>query len=188
MSTLTNAEYLKGIADNDYSVLKNIYEESLPEVTRYVKKNSGSADDAKDVFQEGIIVIFRRVSNQNLALTTSFHIFLFSVCKKIWLKKIKKRGRQAVSFEGLGEYSYEEHYEEDFIKSRKWVLFNQKFDQLSEDCRKVLKMLFNGNSSKEIASTMGYTEEYAKRKKYKCKGSLAKLIKQDIEYKNIISS
>ena len=188
MSTFTNTEYLRGIATNDYSVLEKIYEESLPEVTRYIKKNSGTADDAKDVFQEGIIVIFRRVSNQNLELTTRFHVFLFSVCKKIWLKKLKKIRHKAVSFEGLGEYSYEEHFEEDFIKSRKWVLFNQKFDQLSEDCRKVLKMLFNGNSSKEIAVEMGYTEEYAKRKKYKCKGTLSNLIKKDVEYTNIISS
>ena len=186
MSTTINMEYIRGIANNDFSVLQKIYKESLPEVIKYVKRNSGTLDDAKDVFQEGILVIFKKVNNDTLKLTTSFHIFLFSVCKRIWLKKLKKSGRKEVSFDELEEYSYEENFEEGFIKTRKWALFNQKFQLLSEECRQVLKMQFNGHSSKEIATTLGYTEEYAKRKKYKCRMSLAELIKKAPEYKNLI--
>lgn len=186
MSTIINTDYLRGIAENDFSVLQKIYKDSLPEVIKYVKRNSGTSDDAKDVFQEGILVIFKRVSNGNLELTTSFHVFLFSVCKRIWLKKLKKSGKKEVSFDNLEEYSFDENFEEGFIKTRKWSLFNQKFQQLSDECRKVLKMHFNGHSSKEIAEAMAYTEEYAKRKKYKCKLSLAELIKKTPEYKNLV--
>ena len=122
-----------------------------------------------------------------LTLTTPFHVFLFMVCKRIWLKKIKKSYKKEVTLEDAGEFSIEENLEDNFIKTRKWTLFNQKFDQLAEECRKVLKMLFNGRSGKEIAEAMGYTEEYAKRKKYKCKLSLTDLIKKDPEYKNLIN-
>lgn len=187
MNTLLNTDYLKGIAENDFSTLQLIYQESLPEVVKYVKRNSGTLEDAKDVFQEGILVIFKRVSNNNLVLTTSFHVFLFSVCKRIWLKKLKKKGDKSVTFEDSGEYSYEEDFEEGFIKTRKWRLFNQKFQLLTEECRKVLKMSFNGRSGKEIAVALGYSEEYAKRKKYKCKTRLTKLIKKDQEYKNLLN-
>lgn len=186
MNTTENTIYLKGILENDFSVLQKIYKESLPEVAKYVQCNSGTHDDAKDVFQEGILVIFKKVSNDDLQLTTRFHVFLFIVCKKIWLKKLKKKGTKVVTFEDSEEYSYEENFEEGFIKTRKWNLFNQKFQLLSEECRKVLKMLFNGRSSKEIATAMDYTEEYAKRKKYKCKISLADLIKKDSEYNSLI--
>lgn len=187
MNTSVNKNYLRGIVENDFSVLQQIYRESLPEVIKYVKRNSGTTDDAKDVFQEGILVIFRKVSNDQLELTTSFHNFLFSVCKRIWLKKLKKKGNKEVAFVDSEEYSYEENFEDDFIKTRKWQLFNKKFQLLAEECRKVLKMFFNGRSSNEIANAMGYTEEYAKRKKYKCKRSLAELIKKDAEYNNLIS-
>ena len=85
METITNKEYLSGIVNNDFSLLQRIYEQSLPEVIRYVKKNSGTLDDAKDVFQEGIMVIFKKVKEDRLVLTTSFHAFLFMVCKRIWL-------------------------------------------------------------------------------------------------------
>lgn len=185
MDLTLNEAYLKGIAENDISVLQKIYKESLPEVIKYVKRNSGQLDDAKDVFQEGILVIFRRVQKGDLVLTTPFHMFLFMVCKRIWLKKLKKKWNKEVTFDGLGEFSFEEDLDEQFIQSRKWALFNQKFQLLAEECQTVLKMLFNGRSGKEIAVAMGYTEDYAKRKKYKCKQSLANMIKKDAEYQHL---
>jgi RNA polymerase sigma factor (sigma-70 family) len=182
---MKNKDYLSGIAENDYKVLELIYKHSLPEVSKHIKKNSGTFEDAKDVFQEGILVVFKQVREEKLTLTTSFHNYLFSVCKKIWLKKLKKKSRKEVAIQGIEEYSYEETFEEDFIKTKKWGLFNKQFQLLPEECQKVLKMMFNGRSSKEIAQEMGYTEEYAKRKKYKCKSSLSTLIKDSSEYKNL---
>ncbi len=188
MDESTNVRYLKGIAENDYLVLQEIYKESLPEVVKYVKQNSGTLDDAKDVFQEGILAIYKKVVCNNLVLTTPFHVFLFIVCKRMWLKKIKRRSLKEVPFEHEEVFGFEDDYDEAFLKSRKWALFNKKFKQLAEECQKVLKMLFDKRSSKEIAEVMGYSEDYAKRKKYKCKISLAELIKSDPEYHYIIES
>lgn len=185
MNVTLNKELVRGIVENDLTVLKKIYKESLPEVIKYVKRNSGNEEDGKDVFQEGILVIFRKASEGNLELTTSFHNFLFTVCKRIWLKKLRKRSGQEVSFDEVLEYSDEEDLEAAFLKSQKWELFNKRFMDLSEECRQVLKMLFNKVSGKEIAEKMGYTEDYAKRKKYKCKQSLADLIKSDPNYKQL---
>lgn len=182
MQGQATVDYLKGIAENDFAVLQRIYRESLPEVIRYVQRNSGTTDDAKDVFQEAILIIFRKASEKELALTTHFHFYLFSICKRLWLKKLKKNWKKEVPFEEVMEFSVEEDIAEQFLKTRKWILFNKKFQQLSEECRKALKMLFNGHSSKEIAEAMGYTEDYAKRKKYKCKLQLVELIKKDPEY------
>lgn len=186
MDTTTNTEYLEGIANNDFAILQQIYKHSLPEVIRYIKKNSGTVEDAKDVFQEGILAIFKKVGEDRLVLTTPFHAFLFMVCKRIWLKKLKRNGNKEVPFEGNWEFSFEEDFEEAMLKSQKWALFNQKFAELTIECQQVLKMLFNKNSSLEIADKMGYTEDYAKRKKYKCKLSLTNLIKKDSTYKKLI--
>ena len=185
MNVTLNNELVRGIVENDLTILKRIYKESLPEVIKYVKRNSGTEDDGKDVFQEGIIVIFQKASEGSLELTTSFHNFLFTVCKRIWLKKLRKRTGQKVPFDEVLEYMDEDDLEAAFLKSQKWELFNKRFMDLSEECRQVLKMLFNKVSGKEIAEKMGYTEDYAKRKKYKCKQSLADLIKSDPNYKQL---
>jgi RNA polymerase sigma factor (sigma-70 family) len=186
MNATANSYYLKGIAENDFAVLKKVYDESLPEVIKHIKRNSGTIDDAKDVFQEAIMVVYKKLKNNNLELTTTFHIYLFSVCKRIWLKKLKKKGKREVTFEDNEAFAYEEEYEEVYLKRQKWALFNKKLEQLTTECKTVLQMLFTGSSSKAIATKMGYTEEYAKRKKYKCKISLAALIKSDPEYQALV--
>jgi len=181
-----NHQYLEGIAQNDFSVLQRIYKETLPEVSKYIKRNSGTFDDAKDVFQEGIIVVFKKVKKGELELTTSFHNYLFSVCRNIWLKKLTKKGRKTVDIDETFDLGFEENYDELFLQSKKWALFHEKFKQLAEECRKVLQMLFDGVSGRDIASKMGYTEDYAKRKKYKCKQGLANKIKNDPTYQQLI--
>lgn len=185
MNVTLNNELVRGVVENDLAILRRIYHESLPEVIKYVKRNSGTEEDGKDVFQEGILVIFRKASAGDLELTTSFHNFLFTICKRVWLKKLRKRTGKEVPFDEVLEYSYEDNLEEAFLKSQKWELFNKRFMDLSEECRQVLKMLFNKVSGKEIAEKMGYTEDYAKRKKYKCKQSLADLIKSDPNYNEL---
>jgi len=184
MSTTTvNETYLRGIASNDFSVLQRIYKESLPNVIQHVQKNSGTTEDAKDIFQEAILILFKKVKKGDLELKTSFSAYLFGICKMLWLKKLKKNSKIEVTNEDLGEHGYEDNIEEQFLKSKKWTLFNQKFQQLADECKKVLKMSFNKTSNKDIANRMGYTEEYAKRKKYKCKQGLTELIKKDQQYR-----
>ncbi len=185
MNVTFNNDLIRGIVENDLTILKKIYRESLPEVIKYVERNSGTKDDGKDVFQEGILVIFRKASAGDLELTTSFHNFLFAICKRIWLKKLRKKSGKEVPFDEILEYSDEEDLDEALLKSQKWELFNKRFMDLPDECRQVLKMLFNKASGKEIAAKMGYTEDYAKRKKYKCKQSLADLIKSDPNYKQL---
>ncbi len=187
MNVTLETDYLKGIAENDYFILQEVYKTALPEVIKYIKRNSGNIDDAKDVFQEAILVIYNKVKQGELTLKTTFHVYLFSICKKIWLKKLRSKSSKVLPLSITWDLAVENEYEELFLKSRKWKLFNAKLESLAAECRKVLQMLFNGQSGKEIAAEMGYTEDYAKRKKYKCKLSLMDLVRKDPEFKALIS-
>jgi hypothetical protein len=69
-NVISNREYLRGIKENDLPILKKIYNESLPGVVKYVRRNSGTLDDAKDIFQEGILIIYKKVMAGSLELTT----------------------------------------------------------------------------------------------------------------------
>jgi len=183
MNIAVENSFLQGIAENDYSILQKIYQTSLPEVTKYIKNNSGGLDDAKDVFQEGILAIYNKIKKEELVLTTTFHAYLFSICKNLWLKKLRSKSNKVLPLSATWGLKIDADYEEQFIKSRKWKLFNTKFQNLAEECQKVLQMLFNGQSGKDIAEAMGYTEDYAKRKKYKCKLSFMDLVRKDPEFR-----
>lgn len=187
MNQTIQAEYVAGIARNDSSILQKIYQESLPEVIKYIKRNSGNLDDAKDIFQEAILIIYNKAKQETLELTTTFHVYLFSICKNLWLKKLRSKNSKVLPLSTTWGLKIDADYDEQFIKSRKWKLFNKKFQSLAEECQKVLQMLFNGQSGKEIAAAMGYTEDYAKRKKYKCKLSFMELVRKDPEFKALVA-
>ncbi|MEM1121963.1 MAG: sigma-70 family RNA polymerase sigma factor [Bacteroidota bacterium] len=187
MNTLIESKYVKGITENDVTILQEIYQQFLPEVVKYVRNNSGSLDDAKDIFQEAILVIYDKAKKDELTLTSTFAAYLFSICKNMWLKKLRSKNSKVLPLSATWGLTIENEYEERFLKTRKWRLFNRKFQDLAEECRKVLQMLFNGQSGKEIAAEMGYTEDYAKRKKYKCKLSFMELIRKDPEFKALVS-
>jgi hypothetical protein len=67
------------------------------------------------------------------------------------------------------------------------ALYKNHFNQLSRDCREILRMHFNGATLQEIMEKFGYnSEHYASDRKYRCKQSLYNRIRKDPKYKEII--
>ena len=40
-------------------ILEHLYEKVLPKISRYIRKNSGTEDDAFDIFQDGVIIFYK---------------------------------------------------------------------------------------------------------------------------------
>ena len=175
-----NKHFLEGIISNDCNVLKEIYQDYLPSIKKYILANNGTPSDAMDVFQDGLIVIYKKLKNGNLKLTSSFHTYLFSVCRFVWLNHLKKKRNQSeVHMESADQVKSDTNIEEEYEELEKRKLFESKLDELPYESKTVLKLFFNKKSIKQIAKTMGYTEGYAKRKKYKAKLQLISAIKAD---------
>ena len=47
--------------NNDEQVLKYLYVTNYPKIEKYVLSNSGTIDDAKDIYQEAFIAVWRNV-------------------------------------------------------------------------------------------------------------------------------
>jgi len=187
MRVFSDEELLDGLlADND-GALNYIYKNFHPAIKRFILKNSGSAEDADDIFQDAMVVIFRKVRDEGLQLDCSLKTFLYSVCRNLWLQKLEKSKGIGVTSEEIEnhiELSDEmlfDFFDEENVKIK---LIQDYFLELSPDCKKVLLMFFNGVSLKEIALQMGYkTEKYAKTRKFLCKENLKKKIKNDPQSK-----
>ena len=59
---------LKGLASNDKKSVDTIYRENYNMVQLLVINNNGSADDAKDVFQEAMIVLYEKARSGTFEL------------------------------------------------------------------------------------------------------------------------
>ena len=75
---------------SDY-IIKYIYQELFPTIKYLVVKNSGNEEDAEDIFQDSLIVIFKKIRDNQLELSSSFRTYLYSVSRNLWLQKLNKR-------------------------------------------------------------------------------------------------
>ncbi|MDD4109184.1 MAG: sigma-70 family RNA polymerase sigma factor, partial [Prolixibacteraceae bacterium] len=160
MKSYSDEQILKGILRHDNLILQYIYKQYYYKINYFIKKNSGNEDDANDVFQEAIIIIYRKLKENDLIFeTSSFQGYLFSVCRFLWLKQLHKRKIEKEKISETIPFQ-EDLYDENLVmlveKNERYGLYQKHFNTLSSDCQKLLQLFFEKVSLREIASIMGY--------------------------------
>jgi len=191
MASYTTEELLRGILRNNSLILRHIYKAYFHTIYSFVTNNKGGSDEANDIFQEAIIVIYRKIKEDNLLLSnSSFETYLFSVCRLLWLKQLQYRKESIVTSEDIDPYSdqiFEDDLSELIQKNERYKLFQDHFQKLGKDCQKILQLFFEKVAIKQITEIMGYvSDSYTKKRKHQCKEYLVKSIKQDNEFKKLI--
>ena len=177
----TNKQILEGLKNRDQKILEYIYDVSFPEIERFILKNNGSSDDAKDLFQEVIVFIYRKIKSENLYLTTEFKTYLFFTCKNKWLQQLRSDRIQRRYIHSI-QHEHNDDESDAFLYNHKMGLLQKHFLNLAEDCKKLIKMFLNKFSMEEIAVNMGYKNAgYAKRRKFLCMNYLRSAILDDPE-------
>ena len=174
---------LEGLRLRSDYIVNFTYKEFFPLIKFLVIDNGGSGEDAEDIFQDGIIILYSKISLNQLTLTSSFKTYMYSVCRNLWLQKLNKR--KAI-FDKLTDVEEFIDLPKDFLQevSNEQIEMHRiiqiHFLSLPEDCQKVLKLFIKNIPLREIAGIMGFkTENYAKTRKYLCKQELKKRIADD---------
>lgn len=183
----TNNYYIDGIRNNNSKIINEIYEKYSKAIIQYVTSNNGSADDAQDVFQEGMIVLFQKVHTPDFELTSSLLTYFYSICKFIWSNRLRKKRLSTVDMENAPEVSDgNSSIQKDLEYKERTEFYRTKFKQLGEGCQKVLTFFYEGLKMAQIADKMGFASSgYAAKRKHKCKQQLMKLVTQDNFYHEI---
>src|SRR3954467_7025967 len=92
-SVPTDSEVILGILNNSETVLKRLYLAYFPMVLQLIINNSGNQDDAKDIYQEAIIVLYNKVKGGEFELSSKLKTFIYSVCRRLWLKRLTQMNR-----------------------------------------------------------------------------------------------
>ena len=178
--------FLHGLISQDPQALQAAYQRFYPGIAQHVQAKGGRAEDAEDVFQEAMVVVFRKLQDPDFELTCSLGTFLFGVSKKIWLNQASRRGRHPVQPLDDLEVAQAADIDTELERTERNRLFRAKLKQLGADCQKVLRLFFAGTPMTEIAQQMGYaSESYAKKRKFQCKQKLTDLIKADPRYQEM---
>lgn len=190
MTFFTDEAIVDGLKKRDNGIIRYIYKEYYPTIKFLITTNSGTETDAEDVFQDALVVLYRKIAKENLLLTSSFKTFLYSICRNLWLQRLDRRvfSNEFLEMEDLSELHDSLHLEQPEEEQEKYRLFQQHFLLLSPDCQKVLKLFMGKTSLKEIADIMGFkTEKYAKTRKFMCKEKLKNSIINDPFFKKYLS-
>jgi RNA polymerase sigma factor (sigma-70 family) len=187
---LSNKEIVDGIRSDNSEALKFVYEEYFQYVyLNIVKGDLLNEDDARDIFHDAMIVLYNNIRKETFILEHSFTSYLFNVCQKLTLKRLRLEYRtlnnKNVSLDQIieeDEKNFQQYPEliYDPTQEIKYELFTKYFAVLKEDCKKVLTMFYSDEPYEEIAREMGYAEgEYVKVKKHRCKEYLVNSIMKD---------
>lgn len=168
---------LKGLARNQTQSVETIYREHFNMIKLMVLSNNGSIDDASDLFQEAMIVLYEKACSADFELTCQLKTFIYSICRRLWLKRLKQNGRFLFS-ENLEETVHvEKEIDDHEVIEADFVLMESSMKKLGEPCKSLLEAYYiEKKQMQEIAANFGYTNaDNAKTQKYKCLVRLKKL-------------
>ena len=169
---MTEQELFARICKGDEQALEIVYQKNYRMMVRLVTSNNGTEEEARDVYQEAVVVFWQKAIKGDLVLTSKMSTYIYSICLNLWRKELERKKR----------FSSEEKdsahvMEQD--KAERARIIRESINKLDDTCRKVLTYYyFDGMSMKDIAEKVGFANtDTAKTKKYKCKKKLDELIK-----------
>ena len=155
---------------------EEIYESVFPAVAAFVNELNGSYQDAKDIFQDALIIYFEKVSENRITINGSPERYILGIAKHLWLRKFKD-DRKKVSLDNFERALY---IPDDFFPSVRSSRILQFLEAAGNKCLDLLRAFyFEKNSPKVIATRFGYGSEHsAAVQKYKCLEKVRESIKE----------
>ena len=172
------ASLLEGLAKNDRPAVEAIYSRHFAMIQSLIINNNGSSEDARDIFQEAMIVLYERARSADFHLQCQLKTYLYSICRRLWLKRLAQAQRYISPVSDHEEtVPVEEDIEFHEQKNLEFQLMEKALLGLGEPCKSLLEAFYiQRKNMSEIAGNFGYTNpENAKNQKYKCLLRLRKL-------------
>lgn len=167
----TDQETFLGLKSKDNHAYEILYKFYYPSVKNFILKNNGSEDDAKDIFQETIIVLLEKVPKDDFNLTSSLKTYIFAISSNLWLKRLRDSNNMVKAEIGTYEkyLSDYEEVEEDIHRDNSNKIV-KVFKMMTNKCIILLKAIFYDDKNIDtITKDFRYTNKHnAQNQKFKC--------------------
>ncbi|WP_299247968.1 sigma-70 family RNA polymerase sigma factor [uncultured Aquimarina sp.] len=187
MKTINEKEIIRGIISGDETILKSFYHKNFPYLKHHILKQGGSVEDAEDIFQDALLVLYLKLSSNNILVSSSVYGYFYGICKKLWLNHARKERKWMMA--DLLDNDHQDNEliatEQIFQKDRKNLL-NTYFSNLQESTKQLWYYFFEGKSHREIAIIAGYSEAYIRKKKCESKKKMIQNISKDPIYRELV--
>jgi len=190
MGKTTDIEIVMGILKGDEGTLKYFYDKNFFHVKEYIINNSGNVQDAEDIFQESLLIVYQQLKSSLLELNYSIHSYFYGVCRNVWRNQMRKNHKIIFS-DSISEYVDERKIQEEetaSISQYKEQIYRKHFAELDCKSKDLLKLFFAGKTTKEISDELNCTEGAIRKRKFECKKFLLSKIEKDPMYQELLTT
>lgn len=181
-----NNYFLEGLLNNDEKIIHEIYDICFPKTRNFIFQNRGQQSDAEDIFQKALLQIMARVQVRKFEINSSFEAYIFVACRNLWRRELNIKKKWVTDGLLVEQHSDERELALSLVEQERWEFFQEKLDEISDNCKEILKRFFNKLPYAVIAEELKYTNEAVVRQRvFKCKNKLAGLIKADIRFNQL---
>lgn len=185
-------EIIEGLRQGNDDVLNFLYKTYYGVVRSLVLKSYGNEEQARDIFQEVIIVIYNKLQDSNFKITSSFFTFFYAVIKNTWLnfRKMNKTNPLGYAKDYTDDIGVDVEFDEVELLATRALrsnLFYTYFKQLTEGCQRILQFYMADFNADEIAIKLDLKSgNYVRKRKSDCMKTLIEKIKKDTVFKELL--
>lgn len=174
-----DSKILDLIRRGDEEALVMLFRDHRRMVVDFVTRNSGSTDDADDLLQDAVIILWERVRNGNFEYASKLGTFLLGIVKNRWMRVLATRRREPPLRDDLDPPDAGTGIEEEIVREEERSLVHKALEQIDELCRTLLVLFYwEECTMEEIARRMGMANaDTAKSRKYQCKKNLERQLR-----------
>src|SRR6187402_2775925 len=136
---MSDEEVIAKIKKGDERALDFLYKKNYKMMTNLIVKNNGSEDEAKDVYQEALIVVWQKVLSPDFVLSSKISTYLYSICLNLWRKELERKNRHT------GEEEITKFEVNDIDRKERIEVVNKCINDLGETCRAILTYYYFDN-------------------------------------------
>src|SRR5918995_3509396 len=92
-SSMNEKEIFERIQKGDEKALEFLYKKYYRMMTKMVITNSGTEEEARDIYQDALIVFWQKATSGKLVMTSKISTYIYSICQNLWRKELDRKKR-----------------------------------------------------------------------------------------------
>lgn len=150
----SNEEILNGILNENREVFQFIRLKTFPQLLSLVKRNEGNFHVAEELFQDALIVIFKKLKKGPIPLQVKFGTYFLGICKTIW--KFNHKNNSLIVLDSVDIIDDEKEIEDIYQESKEFQLYRKHFNQLKKRQQKILMASLSNKTYNDLFEQFGF--------------------------------
>jgi DNA-directed RNA polymerase specialized sigma24 family protein len=150
-----------------------LYKMVFPLTAKYVSKVGGSFEQAKDVFQDALVIYYEKQSAGTLDLNTDEKAYIYGIARHLWIKRYKEHYREVLFKDSTVAM-------EDITAQPSSPKILRYLEAAGQKCMELLRAFYYDKTKLEdIASAFGFSGvRSATAQKFKCLEKIREKVKE----------